>query len=66
VAYNEDNLENGTALLGLVTEALSRNGQEPELGYMAVLTIEPLYKCLEHHGMWPTCQARLGQHEAEN
>ena len=57
VAYDEDNPKAGTALLGLVTESLGKNGRDPELGYMAVLTVEPLYTCLEAHGLLPQCQS---------
>ncbi len=57
VAYNEDNPKTGTALLGLVTESLGTNGRDPELGYMAVLTVEPIYTCLETHGLLPKCQS---------
>lgn len=56
VAYNESNLNGGTAALGLVTESLTTNEQEPELGYMAVLTVEPIYNCLEIHNMLPEAQ----------
>ena len=56
VAYNEDNEDGGTAALGLVTESLVANDREPELGYMAVLTVEPIYACLGSHGILPKCQ----------
>lgn len=56
VAYNVNDPENGTAALGLVTESLNRNGQAPELGYMAILTVEPIYTCLEKHGLLPAMQ----------
>jgi hypothetical protein len=25
----------------------------PELGYFAVLSVEPIFDCLEHHGVLP-------------
>ena len=56
VAYNEADEQTGTAALGLVTESLNRNDQVTELGYTAVLTVEPIYDCLEKHGLLPTCQ----------
>ena len=56
VAYDEDNPSGGTALLGLVTESLT-DGRDIELGYMAVLTIEPIYDCLKQHGLLPAYQA---------
>jgi hypothetical protein len=57
VAYDEGNTETGTALLGLVTESLGANGRDVELGYMAVLTVEPIYACLEMHGLLPKFQS---------
>lgn len=57
VAYNEDNPNGGTALLGLITESLGTNGRDEELGYMAVLTVEPIYDCLKQHGLLPAYQA---------
>lgn len=53
VAYNEHNLDGGTAVLGLVTKSLTRDSVASEQGYMAVLTVEPIYTCLEVHGMLP-------------
>lgn len=40
-------------ILGVVTESLGRNDQPAELGYHAVLTVEPIYSCMEHHGVTP-------------
>jgi hypothetical protein len=42
--------------LGVVTEALVMNHAPSELGFMAVLTVEPILTCLEHHGIMPDCQ----------
>lgn len=56
VAYNEDNTDGGTALLGVVTQSLVKNGGETETGYFAVLTVEPIYDCLEHNNLLPECQ----------
>ena len=56
VAYNEADEETGTAALGVVTESLNLNDQVAELGYTAVLTVEPIYHCLETHGLLPSCQ----------
>lgn len=39
--------------LGLVTESLVVEGQPTELGYLAVLSVEPLFVCLQHHGIAP-------------
>lgn len=57
VAYNEHNRDGGTAALGLVTEALVSDGQAAELGYLAVLTVEPIYDCLTAHSLLPKAQA---------
>lgn len=56
VAYNEDNLNGGTAVLGMVTQSLTTDHKAPEQGYMAVLTVEPIYTCLENHNMLPRGQ----------
>ena len=56
VAYDEMNEGGGTAALGLVTESLVRDGWSADVGYMAVLTVEPIYACLEHHGLLPEAQ----------
>jgi hypothetical protein len=42
--------------LGLVTESLTTNHQAAELGYMAVTSVEPLFVCLQHHGIVPAIQ----------
>jgi hypothetical protein len=57
VAYNEADESNGTAALGLVTESLAKSDQAAELGYTAVLTVEPIYDCLEQHGLLPQSQS---------
>lgn len=56
VAYDEANPDGGTAALGVVTQALCKNGEPEQLGYMAVLTIEPVYGMLEQHGILPVAQ----------
>ncbi len=56
VAYNEANLESGTAVLGIVTQSLGHNDRPAELGYMAVLSVEPIYNMLEQHGLLPEHQ----------
>lgn len=53
VAYNEDNPNGGTAVLGMVTQALTTDDKSPEQGYMAVLTVEPIYACLEKNNLLP-------------
>jgi len=39
--------------LGLVTESLTSNSDAPELGYLAVLSVEPIYNLLAHHSIVP-------------
>ncbi|HHY0422876.1 TPA: trypsin-like peptidase domain-containing protein [Vibrio parahaemolyticus] len=43
--------------LGVVTESLVESDGSPESGYMAVISIEPVYVCLSHHGIFPKEQA---------
>lgn len=42
--------------LGVVTEALVRDNKPTELGFMSVLSVEPIFVCLEHHGIIPAEQ----------
>lgn len=42
--------------LGVVTESLVRDNKTEELGFMAVLSVEPIWVCLEHHKLIPTEQ----------
>lgn len=42
--------------LGLVTESLG-DGSVAELGFMSVISVEPLYVCLSHHGILPKAQS---------
>lgn len=42
--------------LGVVTESLIRDGGPTELGYTAVLSVEPIFACLSHHKILPTEQ----------
>ncbi len=59
VAYNELNVDGGTAALGIITQSLITNNGALETGYMAVLTVEPIYTCLEAHGMLPKAQEMI-------
>lgn len=43
--------------LGVVTSSLLTNGKESELGFFAVLSVEPIFVCLAEHKMLPACQA---------
>jgi len=60
VAYNELNQKSGTALLGLVTDSLVRDHGPTETGFMTVLSIEPIYECLERNHMLPALQKMSG------
>ncbi len=44
-------------LLGMVTRSLTANGNSEELGYMAVLGVEPIWACLADNKMLPPCQS---------
>jgi hypothetical protein len=56
VAYDETNKYQGTAVLGLVTDALVQDAKDVESGYMAVLSVDPIYECLELHNLLPKGQ----------
>ncbi|MBB1340033.1 trypsin-like peptidase domain-containing protein [Pseudoalteromonas sp. SR45-6] len=43
--------------LGVVTESLVEGDNSPEAGYMAVVSIEPVFVCLSHNGILPKKQA---------
>lgn len=47
--------ESGDAL-GVITSSLTHDGAPAELGFLAVLSIEAIYKCLKLHGMYPNVQ----------
>ena len=44
--------ENGFAI-GVITESLTQANLPTELGYLSVISIEPVYTCLRHHGIMP-------------
>ncbi|MFL6604447.1 MAG: serine protease [Steroidobacteraceae bacterium] len=46
----------GTAL-GVVTQSLVMDSQPEQLGYMAVLSVQPIYVCLATHRLLPQVQA---------
>ena len=56
VAYDELNESTGTAALGLVTQEFTTEGTKAGLGYMGVLTVEPIHTCLYTNNMLPDCQ----------
>lgn len=39
--------------LGVITESLGQNGKPEELGFLAVLTVEPIFVTLGHHKIMP-------------
>lgn len=43
--------------LGVITESLLTQEQTPELGFMAALTVEPIYVCLGKHRILPRSQS---------
>jgi len=45
--------------LGLVTQSLVKNSLPEELGYLTVLTIEPIYQCLADNDFMPTQMKEL-------
>ncbi|WP_083294665.1 S1 family peptidase [Burkholderia plantarii] len=47
----------GGQLLGIVTQSLVMNGQPEQIGYMTVLSVEPIYECLAAHKLLPAQQA---------
>jgi hypothetical protein len=42
--------------LGVVTSSLETNDNPPELGFMAVMGVEPIYVALSHQKLLPDCQ----------
>ena len=44
--------------LGLTTSSLVHGDHPEQLGYMAVISVEPLRVCLEHHGILPVEQRK--------
>jgi hypothetical protein len=42
--------------LGVITESLVTGGQAPEMGFMAVISVEPIFVCLQHHKIMPRIQ----------
>jgi hypothetical protein len=57
VAYDEENLITGTAVLGVTTESLiNKKAEGEESGYMTVTSIDPIYNCLNQHGLLPDSQ----------
>lgn len=43
----------GEFALGIITSSLVKNGAPEELGYLTVLTVEPILECLGHHYLLP-------------
>ena len=52
VAISEDPI-----VLGVITRSLLSGDQPTELGFMAVVGVEPIYVCLAEHKLLPDCQA---------
>lgn len=51
-------LDGGVAL-GVITSSLVANSAAAELGFFAVLTVEPIYVCLAEHKLLPDCQTDI-------
>lgn len=43
-------------VLGLIVESLTSDNKDTELGFMSVLSLEPIYKLLIHHNIYPVEQ----------
>lgn len=52
-------LPGGEFTFGLITESLGANHLPSELGYFAVITVEPILVCLGHHGLIPRADREL-------
>jgi Trypsin-like peptidase domain len=42
--------------LGLISSSLTNDHKAAELGFMAVISVEPIYECLALHKLLPECQ----------
>jgi len=42
--------------LGVIVESLVNNNKETELGFMSVLSVEPIFTCLQHYNILPEAQ----------
>ena len=50
--------------LGVTTESLVMDDHPVETGYFAVLAVEPIYNCLDHHGVMPPDQKFIEEFDA--
>jgi hypothetical protein len=46
----------GDFLLGMTTESLVIDGQPEQLGFFTILSVEPIYECLDQHKILPEFQ----------
>lgn len=44
-------------ILGVITQSLVMNNEPEQLGYMTVISVEPVYQCLADHKMLPRVQS---------
>jgi Trypsin-like peptidase domain len=51
--------------LGLISSSLTKDDKAAELGFMAVISVEPIYECLALHKLLPECQ-KAGWHDFWN
>jgi S1-C subfamily serine protease len=49
-------LDKDGRILGMVVEALGKDEEATQLGFMAAVSIEPIIDCLLHHGLLPANQ----------
>lgn len=48
----------GASCLGLIVESLISDNRETELGFMSVISIQPILDCLKHYDLIPEIQKR--------
>lgn len=46
-------------ILGVITQSLVMNNEPEQLGYMTVISVEPVYQCLADHKMLPRVQSDM-------
>lgn len=51
--------------LGVAVESLVTDSEPAQLGYFAVLSVEPIFDCLAHHGVLPAAQEIPSVYETE-
>lgn len=49
-------IHEGGDALGVITSSFNMNHEPEQLGFFAVLSVEAIYKCLQHNNMYPKVQ----------